>query len=49
MAFPLETGLQIEYAVFASGRERRVGDIAYTAPRNADSSLQSISVKIAVY
>ena len=49
MAFPLETGLQLEYKVFASGRERRVGDVAFTAPRNEDYSLRSVSAKIMVY
>ena len=49
MAFPLETGLQLEYQVFSGGRERRVGDVAFTAPRNDDYSLRSVSAKITVY
>jgi len=49
MAFPLETGLQLEYKVFAAGRERRIGDVAFTAPHNEDYSLRSVSAKIMVY
>ena len=49
VAFPLETAVQFEYTVLTNGRERTIGDVAFTAPRNADYSLQSVSAKITVY
>ena len=49
VAFPLETAVQFEYTVLTNGRERTIADVAFTAPRNADYSLQSVSEKITVY